>query len=420
MAQSRYKKVLIPVAIVAVAIVVMLLLSSLRPSPQKSEPVSVNRLVEVIVARRSEHQFELSSQGTLLPMTETDLVAEVAGKVVWVAPNFVAGGFFSAGEPLLRIDPSDYEAQLKQAQAALAGRQAQLALEQAQAQQAALDWGKLDSRKGAKAPSLVLREPQLAEAEANVKAAEAEVDRAQRNLQRTVLDVPYTGIVRSRDADLGQFLAAGSPVGTTFAVDRSEVRLPLSTDELAFVNLPAPGAPETAQLSPVSLKARLAGRDVVRNASLVRSEQVIDQTNRMVFMVAQLIDPYGLNLEADPSPTQGLEPFPMGTFVSARISGRQAGAVFELPREVVTRDQRVLVVGAENLLELRPVTVLQSDADFVYVSEGLNDGDQIITTAIEAPIPGTQLTVINPTPAPDSSGVTEAKLAPAQISGETP
>ncbi len=382
-------KILIPLGIVAAAIVALVLLTGLRPEPEKVEPLQAARVVEVITARRSNHQYQIASQGNLAPVTQTELVAEVSGKVVWVSPEFVAGGFFSAGQPLLKIDPSDYEAQLKQAEASLASRQAQLAQEKAQAQQAQLDWDKLDSRRGQKPSALVLREPQLAEAQANVKAAEAELDRAKRNLQRTSLDVPYAGLVRRRDADLGQFLSAGSPVGATFAVDYAEVRLPLSTDELAFVDLPAATGDSDAAVTPVVLETRIAGQWVRRTATLARSEQVIDQSNRAIYAVARLDDPYSLS---DPNNGNAI---PIGAFVSAAIDGRQAGRVFQLPREVVGDNNQVMVVGAENLLELRPVTIQRADPAYVYISEGLNNGDRIITTPIDAPIPGTAVRVVS-------------------------
>ncbi|MFK7956237.1 MAG: efflux RND transporter periplasmic adaptor subunit [Lysobacterales bacterium] len=414
-------KILIPLGIVAAAIVGLIVLSGLRPPPQKVEPLQAARVVEVMTARRANHQYQIISQGSLAPATQTDLVAEVSGKVVWVSPEFVAGGFFAAGQALLKIDPSDYEAQLKQAEATLASRQAQLAREEAQAQQAVLDWNKLDSRRGQKPSPLVLREPQLAEAQANVKAAEAELDRARRNLQRTNLSVPYAGLVLRRDADLGQFLSAGSPVGTTFAIDYAEVRLPLSTEELAFVDLPAASDDAEASEVPVLLETRLAGKRVTRTATLARSEQVIDQSNRAIYAVARLNDPYGLSDATDASP------IPIGAFVSAAISGRQAGRVFQLPREVVRDNNEVMVVGAENLLELRPVTIQRSDPAFVYVSDGLTNGDRIITTPIEAPIPGTAVRVVSDPPVSDgdeaasnSSVESPVELSPEpQLGGET-
>ena len=61
----------------------------------------------------------------MAPRTRTVLVAEVPGRIVSVSPDFVAGGFFRAGEVLLEIDPSDFLTAVKGAEAALASRRAQ-------------------------------------------------------------------------------------------------------------------------------------------------------------------------------------------------------------------------------------------------------------------------------------------------------
>ena len=83
-------------------------------------------LVDTIEAEVVSLNFAINSQGTVRPRTETTLVAEVSGKIVSVAAEFVAGGFFHQGDVLLQIDPSDYETGLKRAEAALASRRAKL------------------------------------------------------------------------------------------------------------------------------------------------------------------------------------------------------------------------------------------------------------------------------------------------------
>ena len=72
-----------------------------------------------------------------------------------------------------------------------------------------------------------------------MQAAEAELKEAERNLQRTRIRVPYDGLVRSKLVDVGQFVAPGTPLGVTFAIDTAEIRLPLSASDLAYLDLPS-------------------------------------------------------------------------------------------------------------------------------------------------------------------------------------
>ena len=383
---KRFLKVLIPVLIVAVAIGVTVILVGSRPPPAQVVPQTAATVVEVVTAEPQDLRYRVRSQGVLRPAVSSSLVAEVAGKVEWVSDSFVAGGYFAAGEALLRIDPSDYRAQVKQAEAALAGREAQLAQEEARAAQARKDWNQLDSRRGEEPPALVLRVPQLAEAKANVQAAEADLDRARRNLQRTEIRMPYAGLVESKEADLGQYVAPGTRLGSAFSVDRGEVRLPLSSDDLAFVQLPKLGG--SGEDGPVvTLTARLGGKELKRLAQLTRSEQVVDERARVIYAVASLVDPYALG------DAEGTPAFPMGTFVTARIEGSDAGRVIALPRSTLRDSGEVLIANADDELEVRPVDVARADETFVYIRGGLRGGERVITTAFDIPVPGTALRV---------------------------
>jgi RND family efflux transporter MFP subunit len=367
----------------AIAVVVVLVMS--RPQPPEREPQEAAMLVDVIEAELAGERFVVEAQGTVEPRTQTTLVPEVSGKVTEIHDTFVAGGFFRAGEVLVEIDPSDYQTALKQAEAELAAARASLSNEQSRSDQARRDFEQLHG--GDREPSdLVLRIPQLRQAQAAVQAAEAAVARAERNLERTRISLPYDGMVRSRAVDLGQYVAPGTTLGVAFAVDTAEVRLPLADRELAFVDLPRPGRADQPS-PPVRFFADVSGERGSWTGEIVRTEGVVEQSTRLTYAVARIEDPYGL-LGADRN-----VPLPMGTYVQAEIEGRSASGLIELPRETLRDGQRVFLADAENRLEIREVDVVRTTAQRVYLANSIEPGDRVITTAIAAPIPGTQLNV---------------------------
>ena len=65
------------------------------------------------------------SQGTVVPNKITALIPEVAGRVVWIAPTLVNGGYFQQGDALLRLDDKDHRSALQRAQAALTRAEAE-------------------------------------------------------------------------------------------------------------------------------------------------------------------------------------------------------------------------------------------------------------------------------------------------------
>ncbi len=110
-------RVLTIIGIFVFAIAGVVIMGSLRPEPPKKERVELDPLVEVIVLETMTANFEVNSQGNVRPRTETILSAEVSGTITSISPKFVAGGVFQAGEVLMRVDPTNYEVALKQAEA---------------------------------------------------------------------------------------------------------------------------------------------------------------------------------------------------------------------------------------------------------------------------------------------------------------
>ncbi|NNC76570.1 MAG: efflux RND transporter periplasmic adaptor subunit, partial [Woeseiaceae bacterium] len=309
--------------------------------------------------------FRINSQGTVQPRTKTVLSAEVSGSIVSISPKFVAGGVFKKYESLLRIDPTNYQAAVDRTKALVAQRQIEY------------DGAKKLRSQGYRAES------EYASAAAALASANADLVNAQRNLERTYIRLPYEGIVMSKEADIGQFVNPGTRLGVTFATDVAEVRLPLTDKDLAFVNLPV--ASEIASGNKVDgvdvvLKATQKGEPARWSARIVRSEGVVDEKSRVTYAVAEVADPYRLHSEGTP--------LPIGTFVSAEISGSDAFDVIRIPRSALRGADQVIVVNDENRIEIRNVNVVRTDTKYAYINGGVVAGEMITTTSIESPSTG--------------------------------
>jgi RND family efflux transporter MFP subunit len=361
----KARRIVLIVGILGVAVVVSVLLSTVRKEPPKKPVANLAMLVEVVELEPVDARFPVRSQGTVRPRTETVLSAEISGAIVDISPKFVAGGVFEAGETLMRIDPTNYKVAVIQAEAL--ARQRQIEYEGAK---------KLRSQ-GYRAES------EFASAAAALATAEADLVRAQRNLERTFIRLPYAGMVRTKETDLGQFVNPGTRVGVTFATDYAEVRLPLTDRDLAFVDLPyAAEITATAETSgpDVVLSAEQRGRRVEWPARIVRSEGVVDESSRVTYAVAKIEDPYALDSEH--------VPLPMGTFVTASIEGLAMQGLLRVPRHALHGSDQLLFVDGENRLRIRSVSILRADAEFAYISGGADAGERVILTAMESPING--------------------------------
>jgi RND family efflux transporter MFP subunit len=364
MKPEHRKWIVIPGILVA-AFAIAAGLAQMKPEPPKNEDQEFDPLVEVMTLEVSTESFRIDSQGTVKPRTQTVVSAEVLGSVVSISPKFIAGGVFENGETLMRIDPTNYTVAVDKADALVAQRQIEF------------DGAKKLRSQGYRA------EAELASAVAALASAQAELVSARRNLERTHIRLPYAGMVLSKDADLGQFVNPGTVLGVTFATDIAEVRLPLTDQDLAFVELPAAAAISSTGSGSgpaVSLTAIQKGKLTNWDARIVRSEGVVDERSRVTYAVAQIDDPY--QLEADGTP------LPIGTFVSARIDGAANVDVIRIPRTALRGADQVLVVDDENTIQIRTVDILRADNQYAYVRGGVTAGERITTTAIEAPTDG--------------------------------
>ncbi len=364
----KAKRALLIVGIFAGAAGLALGLSKMKPPPETRDIPHVEPLVTVLPLIESSASFRIASQGTVRPRTETILSAEVAGSIVSISPKFIAGGVFENGEELLRIDPTNYSVAVDQAKALLVQRQIE-------------HDGALKLRtQGYRAES------EYASAVAALAAARAGLVKAERNLERTHITLPYDGMVKTKEADLGQYVSPGTRLGITFATDYAEVRLPLTDQDLAFIELPDAADVSGTGAAPgplVDLSAVQKGRLAHWKAQIVRTEGVVDERTRVTYAVARITDPYQLNSDdGDESP------LPIGTFVAADIEGATVDNVIRVPRGALRGNNQLMFIDGDNRLRIRNVDIVRADADYAYLHGGSIIGDRIITTTLESPING--------------------------------
>jgi len=368
-----------PLLIIAVFAAAAILLVSTKEAPEQKDEVISVPIINVQTVTPQTLSLNLPSYGVVNPKYKTQLVAEVQGRLLSISANFVAGGVAKKGEQLAIIEPSDYEADLMQAEATLAQATAALNEEKARGEVAKIEFK--DFGNGLP-PELGLRIPQLKKEQANVKYAEAALARAQRNLARTVIRAPFDGIIKARNVDLGQYVTLGTNLGELYDTSIAEIRLPLANEDLAY--LESVDNPETA----VTLTALLAGKQVTWQGEIVRSENVIDEQTRMVYLVAEIHDPYLRNHK-----TEGQLPLKYGSFVNAVITGRTVNDVVMLPRHVV-RNGQVAVVSADNIIEIRPVNIIRSDVDNIYIQGSFKANERVSTTSINSLNAGQKIKVL--------------------------
>ena len=382
----RLLMILLPAAVVALGAFGAFTMIKNRPEPEQKPVEIAVPLVRVIEAKPQSVRLTIRAEGTVVPRTVSELVPEVSGRVLWISPSVVSGGFFEEGEELLRIDAREYELAVIRARAAIAQAKLRVATEEQEAAVARKEWASLGE---GEASPLVMREPQIAEAEAALASAEAALHQTEYDLERTVLKAPFAGRVRSEQVDVGQFVQRGTSVAQLYAVDFAEVRLPIADAELAFVDLPLAyrGESRDRQGPAVTLRAEFGGSQYEWQGRIVRTEGEIDPRTRMVHAVAQVADPYGRAGDQKP-------PLAVGMFVEAEIQGQRASNVISLPRTVLRGEDQVMVIDGQSRLHFRRVDILRAERDQILVRSGLQPGDRVVISRLEAAVNGMKVEVL--------------------------
>ena len=397
---SLNPKLALPLALLGLGGVASAILYATGPAPERKPEERWAPLVRVQRAEAEPVQLRVEAHGTVVPRTESELVTQVAGEVVWVSPALVAGGFFAEGDELVRIEATDYELAMESARAAVARTESEAQRSKKErdrqrrlADQSVASQSRIDDAESA-----------WSQAEASLREARAALARARRDLERTRLRAPFDGRVRQERIDVGQFTNRGDRIATLYAVDYAEVRLPVPDRELSFLDLslaypgPAATADEAAEAEAgsgtssegptVLLRAEFAGRENTWRGRIVRTEGELDPKSRMVHVVARVDDPYG-------RVTERATPLAVGLFVDAEILGRRLPRAFVVPRTALYEESRLAVIDDERRLRFREVEVVHlGREDAVLGPDSLREGDRICVSPLTAPVEGMRVRVL--------------------------
>ncbi len=371
----------IVIAILLFAFVIAFLLTVFKPQAEKKAIKNSRPLAEFIVAQSQSISVPVISQGSVKAKTRIKLVAEVSGRITQMAKLKFNGGFFKKGELLLSIDDTDYRLAMSRAKAQLAAAQQQLIKVEIEAGQAKYDLQQI-GRDPSKSSAYALRKPQLAEAQASLQAAKADLEIARLQMQRTKVIAPFDGRVVSKQVDIGQYVSAGTLLADIYSTEMVTVRLPLSLSKIELLGIRLRNNQALTGLLNIKLFAQYASKKYQWDAIFSHTEGELDVRNRLVYLVADVADPYVKNKSFTERP-----PLTPGMFVKAKLLGEEK-KLFKLPRSVLRFDSSIWLIDKQNKLQIKSVSVLTKDKDSIYVESGLQSGDRVIVNAIDFPVNG--------------------------------
>jgi RND family efflux transporter MFP subunit len=399
--ERRLKWALSIGVIVAAAAMAFGLVATKEEPPRAEKPLE-GTLVEVIRINTSRHEVELHAKGTVVPAMEVVLQPELGGRVIWQSPELVAGGRFKADQPILRIDPRDYELAVESHRSRVNRAKLDLSIEARRGEVAKREWssfGEMDVSDEQRA--LAQREPQLEASRLALKAAQSSLKKAQLDLTRTTLRVPFNAMVVTESVDRGQLISPQTSVARLVGTDNYHVQVSVPVSALRTARVRTADEPG----STAKIMQRVGQETIERPGEVIRQLPDLDPGGAMARLLLNIEDPLG---------QRGDLPLLLGSFVDVAIRAQPIDDAIRLPRVALRNGRNVYVMNDANVLEIREVHIVWTEPDAVLVTGGLGSNERVVISRISTPVPNMPLRTAEPMPeaAPSDRNEPAAQAAP--------
>ena len=358
-----------PILVILIGLFFAFIISLSSPKPQKGIELPKPTPVFYEVVTKKNITLKILTNGEVKPLNEINLISQVSGQIVEAADEFVDGGIIKADSPLVWIDDRDYKLAVISAESRVAQASKLLEREIAESELAKNDWEELGL---GEASPLTLRIPQLKEAEAAEKAALADLEKAKLNLERTIVKLPFQGIIREKRTGVGQFVGAGSVLATAFSTEEVLIALPLTDTELSYLGLPLAYEEAKPFTGPkVNFLSSISNKTFKWEGRIVRTAGSIDPPTRLVYVYAEVINPY-----------QQSPPLAIGLFVDAIIEGKTIEDGFLVPNSAINNNSNIYVIDKNDNLEIRDIEVLGTENDYVIIKGEIIEGERVVVSPL--------------------------------------
>jgi membrane fusion protein (multidrug efflux system) len=233
----------------------------------------------------------------------------------------------------------------------------------------------------------VLQKSGIEQGQAAVEAGKAAIRQAELNVEYCRITSPIDGIAGTRQVAPGNLVGQGEATLLTTVSNVNPMRVFVSISEREYLTLQRMKAEGKLKAGSSDLELILADGTVFpHKGRIIIADRAVDLKTGTLSIVAQF-----------PNPNALLRP---GQFGRVRLAATVAENALLVPQKAVTEMQSakiVYVVGADNKVALRSVSLGERVGQDYIITEGVKAGDRIIVEGVQKARPGA---VVNPTEQP--------------------
>ena len=354
-----------------------------KPKASRRPPVKMVPLVKTMDLALDSYRINIPAMGEVVPAREMVLKVPVGGEIIAMNPEFTQGGLLQENSLILQIDPEDYELALQQKHRSLSDAEYAYKLELGRQDVARREWDLLygnDAKAEPVESDLALRKPHLEKAEIDIAAAKAELELAKVNLGRTTVKTPFNAQVLNRYVDLGSQVSAQEKLADLVGTDAYWVQVSVPVEQLKWLKIPKDRNEEGAAATIYYREGQQ------RSGKVIRLLADLSREGRMARLLVEVKDPLDLLAGNKRRP-----PLLIGEYVRVLLEGSLLEHVYRIPRYALHNDNQVWLMDGDGNLAIRQVDTLWREEEYVYIRDGLGPDEQLVVSALAAPIDGMQL-----------------------------
>jgi RND family efflux transporter MFP subunit len=405
-----FMHILLPIAALACGVAITIYLMKTSPEAMSGKRPPTATLVEVMKAESGPQKTVISAMGEIVAAQQIELKPRVNGEVARISDEFIPGGYFSAGQTMLRIDPTDYALVIQQLESETAKAGSDLALEMGYQRIAEKEFALLNEAVSNEEQRLILRKPQLEKLIAARSYAESKLAQARLDLERTEIKSPFNGVIESRMVDMGARVTESTVLAQLVGTDAFWLRLTLPVEQLRWVRIPASNG-DIGSTVRIYTQGNTSPESY-RTGDVIRLVASLENQGRMAQLLVRIDDPLCLREENKAKPRLLL-----GSYVRAEVEGIDIASGFSLDRANIHDGSNVWIMDDNGLLDIRTVNLTFSSRDRVIVGNGIQDGERIVTSALANPIAGIPLRLADDVAAASNSRMAAQDVAAGKDEG---
>ncbi|MEM8870354.1 MAG: efflux RND transporter periplasmic adaptor subunit [Pseudomonadota bacterium] len=335
-------------------------------------------LVETAAFERHMAPLPIRGEGFVEPFRTVALSAPSGGRIVTLHPAITNRGSFLKDEVLVEIDASAERAQIAQSRANIAATEARLDLVTTQLERAE----SLRQRNAVAQSTVDDLQGQQNEVVANLEAQRALLVSSEVALENKIVRAPFDGSVQSKEAEIGNVVAGGSPIAQIYTDDRMEVSIAIRETDAALV----PGL-FVGNAAPATVSIDFAGETKIWTGEIVRIDPALDRQTRTLTATVALQE----RQESATEFAAGAPPALINAFAKVVIEGIEPESTYAIPSTALRSGATVWLLREDRLV-FHPAERLHVDGETSYVQiTDLLPEDRLVLTTLAAPQEGEAL-----------------------------